>query len=88
MDYVDVPASYITEVDLGKFCAGAWKTPEGKEALSDKRYTYDSANSLRSKKKERSDGKERFLVVRRDMMEACRLYGFKFKFVLSKWDTN
>ena len=37
---------------------------------------------------DRSDGKQRFLVVRDDIIQARKSFGFSIKFVLFTWETN
>ena len=88
VDFGHKPASVITEVCLGKFCARACLTTEGAELLRDKRYADDIGYSLRSELLDRSDGKQRFLAVRQDLIKACKEYRFTIKLVLSTWDTD
>ena len=70
MDYGDISTSCITEVCLGKFCANTCVTKEGKEALSENRYADNFSDRLKSKELDTRDGKERFFVVRKDIIKA------------------
>ena len=75
----------ITEVSLGKFCAGACKLVEAAELLRDKRYEDDITYSMMLDK---SDGKRKFLTIREDLSKAFKEIGFNIKLVLSTWDTD
>ena len=77
IDFGDKPASVITEVGLGKFCASACQLAATAEMLRNKRYADDISDSIRSILRDRSDGKKQFLAIRKDLIEACKTYGFK-----------
>ena len=88
VNFEDKPASVITEVGLGKFCASACKLAATAELLKDKIYADDIADSIRSIMKDRSDEKRQFLAMRADIIEACKTHGFTIKLVTSSWDTE
>ena len=88
IDCGDKSESVITEVGLGKFCASACQLAATAKMLRDKRYADYIADSIRSILIDRSDGKKLFLAIRKDLIEACKAYGFKIKMVLSSWDTD
>ena len=68
VNFGDKPASVITEVGWGKFCASACQLAATAELLKDKRYADDIADSIRSIMNDRSDGKGQFLAIRVDLM--------------------
>ena len=56
--------------------------------LKDDRYADDLGGSYRSLLLDKSHGRNKFLVVRDDVIRACKEYGFSIKFVLSTWRTD
>ena len=79
VDFLDKPASIITEVSLGKFCAGTCKLTAAAELLRDKRYADDIADSIRSMLLDKNDDKRIFLAIGKDLIKACKEFGFAIK---------
>ena len=77
LNFGNMPSSPITDVGLGKFCAGACLTEESKKTLADHRCTDDFGISIHSILKSRQDGKKRFVVIRDDIINACKVFVFQ-----------
>ena len=73
---------------LEKHYAGACVTSEPRQIIKDNRYAEELGDSIKSMLNDRSDGKQSFLVVKEDIIQACKSFGFSIKFGLSTCDTN